>query len=153
MAVVSSFKYAHPLMGKIALIFIISYKNHGGYLRAESHVIFADATIPPKSESIKFQHSPHEDGAVQITESVMAEIALDHAKSHLEQFANELPEARREFFSQAAISEATPQDLLQAWVRQKFPKMQQLSYQTESEDLRSYIQSFTKYSPLKICEV
>jgi hypothetical protein len=153
MAIFSAYKYAHPLMGTIALIFIASYKNHGGYLRAESHVIFADAAIPPKSESIKFEHSPHEDGAVQITEAVMAEIALDNAKSHLEQFADELPAVRREFFSQAALSEATPQDLLRAWVRQKFPKMQQLSYQTESEDLRNYIQSFTKYSPIKISAV
>ena len=150
MAVVSTYKYAHPLIGTIALMFIASYKNDGGYLRAESHVIFADANIPPKSESIKFENSPHENGAVQITEEVMAEIALDHAKSHLENFVNELPEVRREFLSRTAISEATPQDLLQAWVRQKFPKMQQLSHQTESEDLRNYIQSFTRYSTLKI---
>jgi hypothetical protein len=153
MAAVSSYKYAHPLMGTIALIFIASYKDHDDHLRAESHVIFADATISPKSESIKFEHSPHENGAVQVTEDVMAEIALDHAKSHLEQFANGPSELRREFFSHAALSEATPQDLLQAWVRKKFPKMKQLSHQTESEDLRNYIQSFTKYSPLTISAV
>lgn len=153
MAVVSSYKYAHPLMGNIALIFIASYKNHGGYLRAESHVIFADAAIPPKSESIKFEHLPQEDVPVNITEDVMAEIAFDHAKSHLEHFANHLSEVRREFLSQATLSEATPQDLLQAWVRQKFPKMQQLSAHTESEDLRKYVHSFTKYSPLKVTAV
>jgi hypothetical protein len=145
MAEVKTFKFSHPFLGEVALVFVVGYKNQGGHLRGEFHLTFAGRTTGSKSELIKFQKSPHDGGALQITEDVMADLALNEAKAHLEQYVNDLPDLRKNMLALASLSAAETRDLLQAWVRQKFPEMHQLSLQTESEDLRIFIQSFTTY--------
>ena len=149
MAAVKTFKFSHPLLGVVALVFVVGYKNQGGYLRGEFHLTFAGKTTRSRSELIEFEQSPHDGGALQITEDVMADLALDEAKTHLEEYVNDLPELRKNMLALASLSAAEPQDLLQAWVRQQFPQMHQLSFQTESQDLRIFIQSFTKYPQIK----
>lgn len=145
MAAVKTFKFSHPLLGVVALVFVVGYKNQGGYLRGEFHLTFAGKAAISRSELIKFEQSPHDGGVLQITEDVMSDLALDEAKTHLEEYVNDLPDFRKNMLALASLSAAEPQDLLQAWVRRQFPQMHQLSFQTGSEDLRVFIQSFTKY--------
>lgn len=150
MAEVKSLKFSHPLLGVVALIFAVGYESHSGHLQGEFHLIFAGEPARSRSELIKFENSPHDSGALQITEDVMASLAVDEAKVHLEEYVNNVPELRKHMLALASLSAAEPRDLLQAWVRQKFPKMHQLSLQTESEELRVFIQSFTSYPPIKV---
>ncbi|MCC4601916.1 hypothetical protein [Xanthomonas melonis] len=149
MAAVKTSKLSHPLLGIVALVFVVGYKNQGGHLRGEFHLIFAGKATDSRSELIKFEQSPHDGDALQITEDVMADVALDEAKMHLNEYVNDLPEVHKNMLALASLSAAEPQDLFQAWVRQQFPQMHQLSFQTESEDLRIFIRSFTKYPKIK----
>lgn len=149
MAAVKTFKFSHPLLGVVALVFVVGYKNQDGYLCGEFHLTFAGKAAGSTSELIEFEQSPHDGGVLQITEDVMSDLALDEAKTHLEEYVNDLPELRKNMLALASLSAAEPQDLFQAWVRRQFPQMHQLSSQTESEDLRVFIQSFTKYPQIK----
>lgn len=149
MAIVKAYKLHHPLLGQIALVFVVGYKNVGGYLRAESHVIFEETNHTPYSNVIRFEDKPPQGGALEITEELMADLALDEAKSHIEGHISGLSELQRNMLSMTSLSVAEPKDILQAWVRQKFPQLHDLSFKTESNDLKSYIQSFTRYPIIK----
>ena len=153
MTTIKAYKFSHPIIGNIALIFIVGYKNPGGYLKGESHVIFSDCGNQNQSDSIRFEQTPHNDGPMHVTEDVMADLALDQAKLRIKNFVETLPELRRQFFEAASVSLADSQDLFHAWVRQKFPQMHQISFQSESEELREFIQSFTKYSTINVSEL
>jgi hypothetical protein len=149
MAAIAFYKFEHRLLGTIGLALLASYKNHGNYWRAESHLLLADKTIPCTSESLKFEHSPPEDGSVQVTDDVMLQAALDSAKAKFMGYVANLPELRQKLWSEATVSLGSSQDLLQVWIRQAFPNLQQCSHQTQSDELRQYIQSITKFSPIK----
>lgn len=150
MAIVNSIKFTHPFLGTVALAFLVAYKNDGGYLRAECHMVYSDQSVSPVSVSIKFQQAPQEPGTVAVTEQVMCDIARDEAKTRFEQYCNDQSEVRRELLSHTVASEAKPEDLLRAWVRQLFPKMYDIAYQTECEELRDHIRSFTAYAPITV---
>ena len=149
MAAVASYKFEHKLLGTLGLALLTSYRNDGNYWRAESHLLLADPETSPTSELLKFEHSPPEDGLVQITDEFMLQVALDHAKAKFTEYVANLPAARQNLWSEATIAVASPSDLLQAWIRQKFPKLHACSHQTESDDLRLHIQAITKLSPIK----
>lgn len=149
MAAVATYKFEHELLGTLGLALLVSYRNSGDYWRAESHLLLADPDSLSTSDSLKFDHSPPEDGFVQVTDEFMLQMALDHAKAKFTEHLANLPAPRQKLWSEATVAVASPSDLLQAWIRQKFPKLHQCSHQTESDDLRQHIQSITKFSPIK----
>lgn len=149
MAAVATYKFEHELLGTLGLALLVIYRNDGNYWRAESHLLLADPDTSPTSDSLKFERSPPEDGPVQVTDELILQVALDHAKAKFTEYVANLPEPRQRLWSEATVTVASPSDLLQAWIRQKFPKLHDCSHQTESDDLRQHIQSITKFSPIK----
>lgn len=150
MAAVAVYKFEHGLLGILGFALLASYKNHGNYWRAESHLLLADQSTSCISESLKFEHSPPTDGDIHVTDETMLQAALDKARAKFTEYVVNLPELRQKLWSEAKVSAASSEDLLQAWIRQKFPKLNQCANQTESDELRQHVQSITKFSPLKV---
>jgi len=149
MTAIAVYKFEHSLLGTLGLALLASYKNHGNYWRAESHFLLSGQADSRISELLKFEHSPPDDGLVPITDEFMIQLALDYAKAKFSEHAGNLPELRQKLWSEATVTPASSEDLLQAWIRQKFPNLHHCANQTECEELRQHVQAITKFSPIK----
>lgn len=149
MNVVRTFKFAHRLAGVVAFIFVAGYVDPSGHRHGEIHLLFTGIDTTLKSGSIGLVQQSLESDALQFGETEMAVLA-EEAKRHLVEYVDNLPWLQKSMLKPVTLSTAKPQEILQAWLRRSIPHLSQVAYMTKSEDLRAFVQSFTKCQQVPI---